>query len=50
MFKSINPQGNTSQHEMLPDTSSMAVNQNTKIVSVGENMRNVNSGILLTGM
>lgn len=28
----------------------MAVNQNTKIVSVGEDMRNVNSGILLTGM
>ena len=28
----------------------MAVNQNTKIVSVGEDMRNVNSEILLAGM
>ena len=28
----------------------MAVNQNTKIVTVGEDMRNVHSGILLTGM
>ena len=46
MFNSTNPQGNTSQHEMLP--LRMAVNQNTKIVSVGEDMRNVNSEILLT--
>ena len=28
----------------------MAVNQNTKIISVGDDMRNVNSEILLTGM
>ena len=28
----------------------MAVNQNTKIVSVGEDMRNVNSEILFAGM